>query len=52
VSEKQATRLMLRAGRFEDAETCGLICYEAFKAIADEHNFPPTFPPRRFRADC
>jgi GNAT superfamily N-acetyltransferase len=44
VSEKQATRLMLRAGRSEDAETCGLICYEAFKAIADEHNFPPDFP--------
>jgi GNAT superfamily N-acetyltransferase len=35
---------MLRAGRSEDAETCGLICYEAFKAIADEHNFPPDFP--------
>jgi GNAT superfamily N-acetyltransferase len=44
MSEKQATRLMLRAGRSEDAETCGLICYEAFKAIADEHNFPPDFP--------
>jgi hypothetical protein len=33
VSEKQATGLMVRAGRSEDAETCGLICYEAFKAI-------------------
>ena len=44
MSEKQATGLMLRAGRSEDAETCGLICYEAFKAIADEHNFPPDFP--------
>jgi GNAT superfamily N-acetyltransferase len=44
MSEKQATRLVLRAGRSEDAETCGLICYEAFKAIADEHNFPPDFP--------
>jgi GNAT superfamily N-acetyltransferase len=44
VSEKQATGLMVRAGRSEDAETCGLICYEAFKAIADEHNFPPDFP--------
>jgi GNAT superfamily N-acetyltransferase len=44
VSEILATHLMLRAGRSEDAETCGLICYEAFKAIADEHNFPPDFP--------
>ena len=44
MSEKQATRLMLRAGRSEDAEKCGSICYEAFKAIADEHNFPPDFP--------
>jgi GNAT superfamily N-acetyltransferase len=44
VSEKQATGLIVRAGRSEDAQTCGLICYEAFKAIADEHNFPPDFP--------
>src|ERR671910_2068411 len=44
VSEILATRLMLRAGRSEDAERCGSICYEAFKAIADEHNFPPDFP--------
>jgi GNAT superfamily N-acetyltransferase len=44
VSEILATGLVLRAGRSEDAETCGSICYEAFKAIADEHNFPPDFP--------
>ena len=25
----------LRAGRPDDGETCGPICYEAFKAIAD-----------------
>ena len=24
--------------------TCGPICYAAFKAIADQHNFPPDFP--------
>jgi GNAT superfamily N-acetyltransferase len=36
--------LRLRAGRIEDAEMCGSICYEAFKAIADQHNFPPDFP--------
>jgi GNAT superfamily N-acetyltransferase len=43
-SETQAAGLRLRAGRFEDAETCGSICYGAFKAIADQHNFPPDFP--------
>jgi ribosomal protein S18 acetylase RimI-like enzyme len=44
VLEKQATDLTLRAGRSEDAEDCGSICYEAFKAIADQHSFPPDFP--------
>jgi GNAT superfamily N-acetyltransferase len=44
VSETQVTGFTLRAGRAEDAETCGSICYEAFKAIADQHNFPPDFP--------
>jgi len=43
-SEKQLTGLTLRAGRLEDVETCGSICYEAFKVIADQHNFPPDFP--------
>ena len=36
--------VILRAGRPDDAETCGSICYEAFKAIADQHNFPHDFP--------
>ncbi|MGH7780908.1 MAG: GNAT family N-acetyltransferase [Candidatus Binataceae bacterium] len=27
-----------------DALECGRICYEAFKSIAEEHNFPPDFP--------
>ncbi len=44
MSETQTAGLTLRAGRSEDAETCGSICYEAFKAIADQHNFPPDFP--------
>jgi GNAT superfamily N-acetyltransferase len=44
MSEAQTAGLTLRAGRSEDAETCGSICYEAFKAIADQHNFPPDFP--------
>lgn len=33
----------LRAGRLEDAEVCGEICYEAFKAISEQHNFPSDF---------
>lgn len=37
---------ILRPGRPEDANTCGVICYEAFKAIANQHNFPPDFPSR------
>jgi GNAT superfamily N-acetyltransferase len=45
MSETQVVAgLRLRAGGAEDAETCGLICYEAFDAIAGEHNFPPDFP--------
>jgi predicted N-acetyltransferase YhbS len=35
-----------RAGNPDDAEACGSICYEAFKAIADQHNFPPDFSDR------
>jgi hypothetical protein len=49
MSETQTAALALRAGRSEDAETCSSICYWAFKAIADQHNFPPTSPCRRFR---
>lgn len=36
--------IILRPGRPDDAETCGRICYEAFSAIADQHNFPHDFP--------
>jgi len=36
--------ITLRQGRPEDAERGGLICYEAFKAIAEQHGFPPDFP--------
>jgi ribosomal protein S18 acetylase RimI-like enzyme len=34
----------LREGRIDDAQVCGIIAYEAFKTIAEEHNFPPDFP--------
>jgi len=36
--------VQLRPGKIEDAPILGRICYEAFKAIATEHNFPPDFP--------
>jgi predicted N-acetyltransferase YhbS len=36
--------ITLRQGRPEDAQRGGLICYQAFKAIAEQHHFPPDFP--------
>ncbi|MBW4574258.1 MAG: GNAT family N-acetyltransferase [Aphanothece sp. CMT-3BRIN-NPC111] len=33
----------LRAGSPADAQACGDICYEAFKTISQQHNFPPDF---------
>lgn len=35
---------ILRSGTLEDAGRCGVICFEAFKSIASEHNFPWDFP--------
>src|SRR5260370_31709520 len=35
--------LPLSAGTSADTERCGTIRYEAFKAIADRHQFPPDF---------
>jgi GNAT superfamily N-acetyltransferase len=35
-----------REGKPGDAEICASICYEAFKAIADQHNFPHDFSDR------
>jgi GNAT superfamily N-acetyltransferase len=34
----------VRRGNGSDAATVGEICYKAFKAIADEHNYLPDFP--------
>jgi predicted N-acetyltransferase YhbS len=34
----------LRPGTAADAERCGEICYNAFKTVAEQHNFPPDFP--------
>lgn len=36
--------VQLRPGVPADARECGRICYEAFAAIAIQHNFPPDFP--------
>ena len=36
--------LALRRGSHNDAEACGHIIYDAFKALADNHKFPPDFP--------
>jgi predicted N-acetyltransferase YhbS len=36
--------IKLRAATPDDAQRCGTICYEAFKAIANQHNFPPDLP--------
>ena len=36
--------VLLRMAQPEDAAACGGICYEAFKAIAEHHSFPPDFP--------
>jgi len=44
VNERRAADLRLRAGRPEDADNLGSICYGAFRAIAEGHNFPPDFP--------
>ena len=34
----------IRAATPTDAAAIGWICYEAFKTIAERHNFPPDFP--------
>src|ERR1700738_222114 len=36
--------LKSRSATREDADLCGEICYRAFCAIADQHNFPHEFP--------
>lgn len=38
------TNVNLRPARIEDADKLGTIAYEAFKNIAEAHNFPPDFP--------
>jgi GNAT superfamily N-acetyltransferase len=38
------TSIKLRPPTADDAEELGRICFEAFRAIAERHNFPPDFP--------
>jgi N-acetylglutamate synthase-like GNAT family acetyltransferase len=43
-STGELKELRLRPGRTDDATVCGTICYEAFRTIAEAHNFTPDFP--------
>src|SRR2546430_5555898 len=36
--------IKLRTATPDDAARCGTICYEAFTAITNQHNFPPDLP--------
>src|SRR5271169_2846046 len=36
--------VILRPGTLADAESCGVVGFEAFKAISSQHNFPWDFP--------
>lgn len=40
----EAQEVVIRRAMPADAKACGRICYEAFRAIAVAHNFPPDFP--------
>jgi predicted N-acetyltransferase YhbS len=42
--EEVPMNVTLRPGNSADATRCGAICYEAFKTIAAQHNFPPDIP--------
>jgi GNAT superfamily N-acetyltransferase len=35
----KSTNFILREGKIEDAHECGLICYQAFKTLHDQHNY-------------
>jgi len=42
IAENQA--LVIRRATPADAEVCGKVCFEAFRTIAQKHNFPADFP--------
>jgi GNAT superfamily N-acetyltransferase len=35
--------IVLRPATLADAEACGLICYQGFKALNERHGFPPNY---------
>jgi GNAT superfamily N-acetyltransferase len=43
--------IALRPGTAADGAACGPICYEAFKAVCEAHNFPPDFPSAQVATD-
>jgi predicted N-acetyltransferase YhbS len=43
--------IQIRPMRVEDVETCGRICYEAFRDISERHNFRPDFPDAQLGID-
>jgi hypothetical protein len=43
-SVKQDSIMNIRDANKADAQTCGRILYNAFKKLAEQHNFPPDFP--------
>lgn len=44
VSRSTEQALTIRRAIPADAEACGKICYEAFRSLAGQHNFPPDLP--------
>jgi len=44
VQSAQTPDLTIRPATADDASICGRICYEAFRAISNQHNFPVDFP--------
>ena len=40
----KVTEVGLRPATPADASQCGQICYDAFKSVAETHNFPPDWP--------
>lgn len=36
--------IAIRPATDNDANACGRICYDGFRAVAERHGFPPTFP--------
>lgn len=43
--------IQIRPMKPEDVETCGRICYEAFRDISERHNFRPDFPEAQLGID-